>query len=50
MERLFPHAFFNSMKHVHIHLPYEARIGGLVQYQWMYPFEGNLLNMHIYPQ
>ncbi|KAL0430494.1 UNVERIFIED_CONTAM: hypothetical protein Sradi_0675400 [Sesamum radiatum] len=23
----------------HFHLPYEARVGGPVQYRWMYPFE-----------
>jgi len=27
------------MEHLPIYLPYEARIGGLVQYRWMYPFE-----------
>lgn len=27
------------MEHLPIHLPYEARVGGLVQYRWMYPFE-----------
>ncbi|WJX29277.1 hypothetical protein P8452_17935 [Trifolium repens] len=27
------------MEHLPIHLPYEARVGGPVQYRWMYPFE-----------
>ncbi|RDY05067.1 hypothetical protein CR513_11130, partial [Mucuna pruriens] len=27
------------MEHLPIHLPFEARVGGLVQYHWMYPFE-----------
>ncbi|GLU18572.1 hypothetical protein SLE2022_348640 [Rubroshorea leprosula] len=27
------------MEHLIIHLAYEARVGGLVQYRWMYPFE-----------
>ncbi|KAL8146356.1 hypothetical protein AgCh_004193 [Apium graveolens] len=27
------------MEHLIIHLPYEARVGGPVQYWWMYPFE-----------
>jgi len=31
--------FFNVMEHLPVHLPYEARVGGLVQYRWMYPFE-----------
>ncbi|XP_057995012.1 uncharacterized protein LOC131175302 [Hevea brasiliensis] len=32
LERIFPPAFFDSMEHIPIHLPYEAKI-------WMYPFE-----------
>ncbi|RDX81488.1 hypothetical protein CR513_37828, partial [Mucuna pruriens] len=39
LERIFPPAFFDSMEHLPIHLPYEARMGGPVQYRWMYPFE-----------
>jgi hypothetical protein len=39
LEKSFPPGFFNSMEHVPIHLPYEARVGGPVQYRWMYPFE-----------
>ncbi|KAL0453360.1 UNVERIFIED_CONTAM: hypothetical protein Slati_1314100, partial [Sesamum latifolium] len=27
------------MEHLIVHLPYEARVRGLVQYKWMYPFE-----------
>ncbi|GLU03254.1 hypothetical protein SLE2022_204620 [Rubroshorea leprosula] len=27
------------MKHLAIHLPYEAGVGGPVQFRWMYPFE-----------
>ncbi|KAH0695483.1 hypothetical protein KY285_022580 [Solanum tuberosum] len=27
------------MEHLPVHLPYEARIAGPVQYRWMYPFE-----------
>ena len=38
-ERIFPPAFFDSMEHLPIHLPYEALLGGLLQYRWMYPFE-----------
>jgi len=38
-ERIFPPAFFDSMEHLPIHLPYEALLGGQVQYRWMYPFE-----------
>ena len=39
LERIFPPAFFDSMEHLPVHLPYEARIAGLVQFHWMYPFE-----------
>ncbi|XP_052728261.1 uncharacterized protein LOC128195210 [Vigna angularis] len=39
MERIFPPSFFDSMEHLPIHLPYEARLGGPVHYRWMYPFE-----------
>jgi hypothetical protein len=30
---------FNPMQHLLIHLPYEAKVGGLVQYRWMYHIE-----------
>lgn len=39
LEKIFPPGFFNSMQHLMIHLPYEARVGRPVQYRWMYPFE-----------
>ncbi|KAL0325043.1 UNVERIFIED_CONTAM: hypothetical protein Sradi_5073600 [Sesamum radiatum] len=39
LEKVFPLAFFDSMEHLILHLPYEARLGGPVQYRWMYPFE-----------
>ncbi|KAL0367675.1 UNVERIFIED_CONTAM: hypothetical protein Sradi_3657600 [Sesamum radiatum] len=39
LEKNFPPAFFDSMEHLIVHLPYEARVGGPVQYRWMYPFE-----------
>ena len=45
LKKIFPPSFFYSMEHLQIHLPYEARVGGPVQYRWMYPFErvmGNL--------
>ncbi|XP_074300461.1 uncharacterized protein LOC141631730 [Silene latifolia] len=38
LEKIFPPSFFNSMEHLPIHLPYEVRVGGPVQYRWMYPF------------
>ncbi|XP_045791903.1 uncharacterized protein LOC123886649 [Trifolium pratense] len=39
LERIFPPVFFNSMEHLPVHLPYEAKLGGPIQYRWMYPFE-----------
>ncbi|KAL0326524.1 UNVERIFIED_CONTAM: hypothetical protein Sangu_1730400 [Sesamum angustifolium] len=39
LEKIFPPAFFDSMEHIIVHIPYKARIGGPVQYRWMYPFE-----------
>jgi hypothetical protein len=35
----FPPEFFNPMQHHLIHLPYEAKVGGLVQYRWIYHIE-----------
>ncbi|KAL0445963.1 UNVERIFIED_CONTAM: hypothetical protein Slati_1724200 [Sesamum latifolium] len=28
LEKIFPPAFFDSMEHLILHLPYEARVGG----------------------
>lgn len=39
LERIFPPSFFDSMEHLPVHLAYEARVAGPVQYRWMYPFE-----------
>ena len=39
LERIFPPSFFDSMEHLPVHLAYEAKICGPVQYRWMYPFE-----------
>ncbi|WMV28792.1 hypothetical protein MTR67_022177 [Solanum verrucosum] len=39
LEHIFPPGFFDSMEHLPVHLPYEAKIAGPVQYRWMYPFE-----------
>jgi hypothetical protein len=39
MEQIFPPSFFTSMVHVVVHLVRECRLGGPVQYRWMYPGE-----------
>jgi hypothetical protein len=36
MGKFFPPGFCNPMQHLIIHLPYEANVGGPVQYRWMY--------------
>jgi hypothetical protein len=32
LEKIFPLAFFNPMQHLIMHLPYEARMGGLCNF------------------
>jgi hypothetical protein len=39
LEMKFPPLFFDSMEHLPIHLPYKVKVGGSVQYRWMYPFK-----------
>ena len=46
MEQIFPPSFFDSMEHLPIHLPYEAKVGDPVQYCWMYPFERYKITNH----
>jgi hypothetical protein len=39
LEMIFPPSFFDSMEHLPVHLPFEVKVGGSVQYRWMYSFE-----------
>jgi hypothetical protein len=39
LEKIFPPGWFNPMQHLLVHLPYEAKIGGPLQYRWMYHIE-----------
>jgi hypothetical protein len=39
LEQIFPPGFFTSMVHLVVHLVRECRLGGPVQYRWMYPAE-----------
>ena len=48
LERIFPPSFFDVMEHLPVHLPYEARIAGPVQYRWMYPFERYIYGVSFY--
>jgi hypothetical protein len=42
LEKIFPPSFFNLMQHILIHLPSKAKVGGLVQYRWIYQIERTL--------
>jgi len=46
MEQIFPPSFYDFVEHLPIHLPYEAKVGGLVQYRWMYRFERYKITNH----
>ncbi|CAN6557429.1 unnamed protein product [Malus baccata var. baccata] len=39
LEKIFPHAFFDIMVHLPVHLADEASLARPVQYRWMYPIE-----------
>jgi hypothetical protein len=39
LEKIFPPGWFNPMEYLLIHIPYEAMLGGPVQYRWMYHIE-----------
>jgi hypothetical protein len=42
MEKVFPPGFMNVMQHLLVHIPYEALVGGPVQFRWMYGQEREL--------
>ncbi|KAK9267622.1 hypothetical protein L1049_010053 [Liquidambar formosana] len=48
LEMIFPPAFFDVMVHLAIHLPHETKLGGPVQYRWMYPIERFLRTLKCY--
>jgi hypothetical protein len=39
LEQVFPPEFFTSMVHLVVHFVRERRLGGPMQYRWMYPVE-----------
>jgi hypothetical protein len=39
LEKIFPSGWFNPMQHLLVHIPYEAKVCGPVQYRWMYHIE-----------
>jgi hypothetical protein len=44
METIFPPRWFKAMQHLLVHLHWEARVGGPVQFRWMYNQERELKN------
>ena len=48
LEKIFPPSFYDIMVHLSIHLVDEAKIGGPVQYRWMYPIERYLRRLKSY--
>jgi hypothetical protein len=42
MEEVFPPVWFNAMQHLLVYLPWEAKVGGPVQFRWMYSQEREL--------
>jgi hypothetical protein len=42
MEKVFPLEWFNAMQHLLVHLPWEAKVGGPVQFRWMHSQEREL--------
>jgi hypothetical protein len=36
MEKIFPPGWFNAMQHLLVYLPWEVKVGGPVQFRWMY--------------
>jgi hypothetical protein len=45
MEKVFPPGWFNVMQKKLVHLPWEARVEGLVQFIWMYSQEQELTKL-----
>ena len=45
-KKTFPPSFFNPMQHLLIHLPCKAKVGGPVQYRWMYHIKRTLKEVH----
>jgi hypothetical protein len=39
LEMIFPLLFFYSMEYLPMHLLFDTKVGGPIQYKWMYPFK-----------
>jgi hypothetical protein len=42
METVFPPRWFNAMQYLLVHVPWEARVGGPMQFRWTYSQEREL--------
>jgi hypothetical protein len=42
IETVFPPRWFNMMQHLLVYLHWEARVGGAMQFRWMYSQEREL--------
>jgi hypothetical protein len=47
MKNIFPTGWFNAMQYLLVHLPWEARVGGPMQFRWMYSQERELKNLEL---
>jgi hypothetical protein len=45
LEKIFPSGLLNPLQYLLIHIPYEAKVGGFVEYRWMYHIEHALKNL-----
>jgi hypothetical protein len=48
MERNFLPSFFTVSVHLIVHLVEEVKLGGPVQYRWMYPMERYVINFNLH--
>jgi hypothetical protein len=47
MKKIFPPGWFNVMQHLLVHLPWEAKVGGPMQFMWLYSQERDLKKLTI---
>jgi hypothetical protein len=47
MEKVFSLGWFNAMQHLLVHLPWKAKVGGHVQFRWMYSQDRELKNLEL---
>jgi hypothetical protein len=47
LENIFPLGWFNPMQHLHVHLPYKAKVDVPQQYRWVYHIERALKKLRV---